>query len=67
GAPLTPQECRDIFKRFYRMDAARSQSEGHGLGLSIAQQIVRRHGGKIWAESENGQNTFYAELPCTVK
>lgn len=67
GQPIPAKELANIFKRFYRMDAARSQSEGHGLGLSIAQQIVRRHGGKIWAESENGQNTFYAELPCTVK
>lgn len=67
GQPIPAKELANIFKRFYRMDAARSQSEGHGLGLSIAQQIVRRHGGKIWAESENGQNTFYAELPSTVK
>ena len=35
----------------------------YGLGLSIADSIVREHRGKIWAESANGINTFFVQLP----
>lgn len=63
GSPLTEKECQDIFKRFYRRDTARTPDGSFGLGLSIAQGIVRRHGGKIWAESNNGFNSFYVQLP----
>ena len=63
GAPLTKEECRSIFKRFYRVDPARNDGQSYGLGLSIAESIVHEHNGKIWAESENGVNTFYVSLP----
>jgi signal transduction histidine kinase len=63
GQPLTPQECKDIFKRFYRRDAARTDRSSYGLGLSIAQQITADHGGKIWAEGVTGGNIFYVLLP----
>ena len=64
GDPMSPQELRDIFKRFYRADPARSRTGSFGLGLSIAQGIVTRHRGKIWAESREGINRFLVELPC---
>ena len=63
GAPMTEAQCRDIFKRFYRGDEARSMNRSYGLGLSIAQGIVRQHRGKIWAQSRNGNNTFFVSLP----
>ena len=34
-----------------------------GLGLSIAENIVKNHKGRIWAESAEGINTFRVELP----
>lgn len=64
GEELTPQQCQDIFKRFYRLDAARKMDHSYGLGLSIALSIVEQHKGKIWAQSENGHNTFFVTLPC---
>ena len=64
GDPIPPRELENIFKRFYRMDKARSSSGSFGLGLSIAQGIVEEHRGRIWAESEGGYNRFLVELPC---
>jgi signal transduction histidine kinase len=63
GVTMTEQECLDIFKRFYRMDQARTMNRSYGLGLSIAQGIVQQHKGKIWAQSQDGFNTFFVSLP----
>ena len=63
GAPLSPEDCKNIFKRFYRLDDARSRDGSFGLGLSIAQSIVDTHHGRIWCESANGLNSFFVELP----
>ncbi len=43
-----------LFDRFYRADASRSQVQGYGIGLSLARAIVTAHGGKITAESPDG-------------
>ena len=59
---LSREDCRNIFLRFYRVDAARSGG-GYGLGLPIAQGIIRDHGGKIWAESREGTVTLAIQLP----
>ena len=59
---LSKEDCRNIFLRFYRVDAARSGG-GYGLGLPIAKGIVQDHGGKIWAESRDGTVTFSVQLP----
>lgn len=64
GEPLSPQEARDIFKRFYRADKARSRTGSFGLGLSIAERIAMQHHGKIWAEGRDGVNCFFVEFPC---
>lgn len=63
GEALSPQALRQIFDRFSRADAARTRDGSFGLGLSIAQAIAQTHGGSVWAESETGVNTFFAELP----
>ena len=64
GEAISEEDLHNIFKRFYRADEARSASGSFGLGLSIAQSIVERHSGRIWAESRDGVNRFLVELPC---
>ena len=65
GQPLSREEAENIFKRFYRADKARSMNRSYGLGLSIAESIVKEHRGRIWAGSRDGVNTFFVELPVS--
>lgn len=61
GSGISKKDLPLIFKRMYRTDASRNSSTGgSGLGLAIARKIVEEHGGRIWAESEEGQGTLIA-------
>ena len=62
GQPIPEQDLKNIFKRFYRVDKTRTRTGSFGLGLSIAETIIIRHKGNIWAESREGINTFCVEL-----
>ena len=62
GKEIPPEDLQKIFRRFYRTDRARSRDGSFGLGLSIAENIITQHKGRIWAESKNGINTFFVEL-----
>lgn len=63
GPAIEHEDLKNIFKRFYRVDKARSRDGSYGLGLSIAESIVTEHSGRIWAESANGINSFFVQLP----
>ena len=65
GPEIPPEDLAHIFQRFYRIDRARTRTGSFGLGLAIAQSIVLRHRGRIWAQSRQGVNTFSVELPIT--
>lgn len=62
GDPIPPEDLKRIFHRFYRLDKSRSHSGSYGLGLSIAENIIQKHEGKIWAESGAQSNTFFVRL-----
>lgn len=63
GQTMTRQQCRDIFKRFYRTDETRMMNRSYGLGLPIAHAIITQHRGKIGVQSKDGVNTFWVSLP----
>jgi len=65
GIGIAEENLSYIFERFYRADSARSrQTGGSGLGLSISQQIISLHQGRIEVESTvNEGTTFYVVLP----
>jgi two-component system phosphate regulon sensor histidine kinase PhoR len=66
GVGIPAEDLPRIFERFYKADRARSGG-GTGLGLAIAKHIVQGHGGRIWAESVEGQgSTFSFTLPVAV-
>ena len=53
-----------VFDKFYRAERPTDKKRGTGLGLSIAKEIIKSHGGDIWAESRRGKgSTFYFRLP----
>lgn len=64
GREISPAHLERIFEKFYREGAARSSSTGGaGLGLAIAREIARAHGGDITATSEEGVTTFTLTIP----
>ncbi len=65
GMGIPESQKASLFQRFFRADnAVRMQTEGSGLGLFIAQNIIQNHKGRIWADSEENKGSiFYFTLP----
>lgn len=69
GIGIPKKDLEHIFKKFFRADnAIESQTEGSGLGLYIAREIARLHGGDIWITSKEGDGTtVFVTLPIILK
>ena len=66
GIGIPREELPRVFERFYKVNKARDD-EGVGLGLAISRHIITSHGGKIWAESEEGKgSTFFFTLSLST-
>ena len=64
GTGISREQLPHIFDRFWQVAQSSIRSRGAGLGLPIAQGIVRAHGGQLGVESEDGRgSTFYFTLP----
>jgi len=64
GVGIQKKNLPFIFDKFYRAERPTDKKRGTGLGLSIAKEIIKSHGGDIWAESRPSKgSTFYFRLP----
>jgi PAS domain S-box-containing protein len=66
GIGIPEEKLDKIFDRFYRVHEEANKFSGLGIGLFVSSEIVKQHGGKIWATvNEDEGSTFYFTLPTT--
>lgn len=65
GIGIHPADAGKIFDRYYRVESSNTRHiSGFGIGLYLSAEIIKRHNGKIWLDSEPGKgSTFYFSLP----
>jgi len=64
GIGIPAKDLENIFARFYRVSGIASSFSGSGIGLYISSEVIKAHGGQIWAKSEPGNgSTFHFTLP----
>jgi signal transduction histidine kinase len=64
GIGITRKETQNLFDRYYRGALTTKHAPGLGLGLYIASEIIEKHKGEFWIESEMGKgSTFHFSLP----
>ena len=62
--PIPPDDLARVFERFYRVEKSRDRARGGaGIGLAIVKQLVEAAGGRVGAESADGQTRFWFSLP----
>ncbi|WP_190277262.1 PAS domain S-box protein [Taibaiella lutea] len=66
GLGIPADKLTSIFSRFYRIDDATPNISGLGIGLYLSNEIISRHNGKLWVESELGKgSSFWFSLPLS--
>jgi len=67
GLGIAPSEIQNLFRPHYRVESKETEKiAGFGIGLYLCAEIINRHHGKIWAESEPGKgSTFKFTLPLS--
>ena len=65
GMGISQADSKKLFERYYRVKGKQTETiSGFGIGLYLSAEIINRHGGKIWVESETGKGSiFYFSLP----
>jgi signal transduction histidine kinase len=64
GCGIPPEELKNIFQPYYRIDSSPSPSSGVGLGLALTHELISLHHGKIRVESTSGEGSrFYVSFP----
>ncbi len=65
GIGIKPKDQEKLFDRYYRVESNTTQHiSGFGIGLYLSAEIIQRHDGAIWVESESGKgSTFFFTLP----
>ena len=65
GLGIKAEDQEKLFDRYYRIESEQTHNtSGFGLGLYLSAEIIQRHNGKVWVESEMGKgSTFYFSLP----
>jgi len=64
GIGIPSEDIQNIFTSFYRVRGLASSFAGSGIGLYISSEIIKRHGGEIWAESKVDEGSvFYFSIP----
>ena len=65
GEPIPADDLDHVFERFYRVEKSRDRAlGGAGIGLAIVKQLVESTGGRVGAESRNGQTRFWFSVPA---
>ncbi len=65
GDAIPPEDLDRVFERFYRVEKSRDRARGGaGIGLSIVKQLIESEGGRVGAESGDGQTRFWFSLPA---
>ena len=68
GIGISNENLENIFKRYFRVEDQAMRFQGMGIGLFISREIIKRHNGKMWAESKTGEgSTFYFSIPLEKK
>jgi len=65
---ISIEDQKNIFERFYRVGDIQQHFPGMGIGLYVCDQVIKKHDGAIWVESEKGKgSTFSFTLPLNER
>ncbi|MCA1717867.1 MAG: HAMP domain-containing protein [Actinobacteria bacterium] len=68
GPGIPEEHLPNVFERFYRVDRARTRTNGgSGIGLAVVKQLVEAHGGRVWATSPPGEGTTFGFVLPTAR